>query len=179
MKFPIVKNKKYQNFQLEVDPSNENLILFDSQENQLGLLSFEELFDYLKDSSAVYQRQEPRIPLSLKIRYTNPEGKWFESITDTIGGGGLFIESRTPFEPGSPIKVELFLPGKEKTPITAEGTVAWKRTKFERTLYFPGMGIQFTNVSSENKDALLSEIDLLNSLRGVKEDPMKNIPEPS
>jgi len=179
MKFPIVKNEKYKNFQLEVDPSNENIILYDPQENQLGTLMFEEIFDYLKDASAVYQRQEPRTPLSLKIRYTNPEGKWFESITDTIGGGGLFIESRTPLDPGTPIKVELSLPGREKTPITAEGTVAWRRTKFERTLFFPGMGIHFTKVSTEDRNTLLSEIDLLNTLRGLKEEPEKTIINPS
>jgi hypothetical protein len=36
------------------------------------------------------------------------------------------------------------------------------------------MGIQFTKVAPEDRKVLLSEINLLNRLRGVKEEPPEN-----
>ncbi|HEX9757635.1 MAG TPA: TIGR02266 family protein [Nitrospiria bacterium] len=169
MRIPILKTEKYKNCHVEIDKKNETLILFGPKDNKIGNLTLQEILDYLTGAISINKRRAPRTPLSLRIRYTNPEGKWYESITDTIGGGGLFIETRTPFHPGTPVTVEMSLPGKKDKPIQAEGVVAWTRKKFERILYFPGMGIQFTKVSKDDQRFLISEINLLNSLRGLQE----------
>ncbi len=170
MRIPIVKTHKYKNYNIEIDPTGEILILYDSKDNKVGTLAFEEMIDFLTGALMLNKRTEPRTPLSLRIRYQTDEGKWYESITDTVGGGGLFIETRTPLEKGTPVKVELALPGKKTGPIQAEGVVAWTREKFERILHFPGMGVQFTHVSPEDKKELVSEINLLNRLRGAQVD---------
>jgi uncharacterized protein (TIGR02266 family) len=174
MRVPIIKTEKYKNCQIEINTDGETLVLYDPQENHLGTRTFEEILDYLTGPASINKRKDPRTALSVRIRYTGDQGRWYESITDTIGGGGLFIETRTPLSQGTPIKVELSLPDKKHGPIQAEGFVAWTRTKFERILYFPGMGIQFTKVAPEDRKVLLSEINLLNRLRGVKEEPPEN-----
>jgi len=170
MRIPIMKTDKYKNCHVEIDRKNETIILYDPKDNKIGTLTLQEILDYLTGAISINKRREPRTPLSLRIRYASQDGKWYESITDTIGGGGIFIETRTPFQQGTSITVEMSLPGKKDKPIQAEGVVAWTRKKFERILFFPGMGIQFTKVSKEDRRFLVSEINLLNSLRGLQEE---------
>ena len=76
----------------------------------------------------------------MKVRYTTPEGKQFDSLTGGIGAGGLFIESSAPLAPGTELSVEFSLPDRPWEKHKAKAKVAWTRNKPERHLLFPGNG---------------------------------------
>ncbi|HWJ46572.1 MAG TPA: PilZ domain-containing protein, partial [Candidatus Udaeobacter sp.] len=104
-------------------------------------------------------------PLAVKVRYTTPEGKQFDSLTGGIGAGGLFIESSAPLAPGTELSVEFALPDHPWVKHKAKAKVAWTRNKPERHLLFPGMGVQFTNIDEKARKELVELVDALNRSR--------------
>jgi uncharacterized protein (TIGR02266 family) len=101
----------------------------------------------------------------VKVRYTTPEGKQFDSLTGGIGAGGLFIESSAPLAPGTELSVEFALPDRPWEKHKAQAKVAWTRNKPERHLLFPGMGVQFTNIDEKARKELVELVDALNRSR--------------
>ncbi len=170
MRNSINKTDKYKGYSLDIDTSNEVFTLIDP--NGTAIKSFDwgrvintMIDDQYKDTN---KRGEPRAPLSIKIKYTDDKGKAYESITDTIGGGGLYIESLYPLPAGNTISLEFTLPDRPKETIYADATITWVRQKFEHILYYPGMGVKFTKISEKDKGKLLRMINSLNELRGEK-----------
>jgi uncharacterized protein (TIGR02266 family) len=94
-----------------------------------------------------------------------PDYKHFDSVTCEIGGGGVFIETHLPSQLGTALALELLLPDDPTTPINAQGKVAWIRTGEEHYAFFPGMGIQFTEISEEGRARLLSMVKALDHAR--------------
>lgn len=96
------------------------------------------------------RRRFLRAPLSLTIKYHNPESIVIEEgFTSTIGGGGLFIETFHPLPENDVVTMELYLPGDvDKTVI--EGIVVWARKEFSGDIA-PGMGIKFVKISLKDK----------------------------
>lgn len=99
------------------------------------------------------QRKEPRAPLSTKVRYTDPQGHTVDGFTETIGGGGLFIQSLSPLEKGTLVQLMLLLPGNDQ-PVQIRGRVVWVRTTYQKP-YPPGMGIQFEMISIQHREQIL------------------------
>jgi len=77
------------------------------------------------------RRRFLRAPLSLTIKYHNPESIVIEeAFTGIMGGGGLFIETFHPLPVNDVITMELFLPGDVgKTVI--KGMIVWNRREYE------------------------------------------------
>ena len=96
-----------------------------------------------------------RAPLSLAVRYTDAEGKETEGFTNTIGGGGLFIETFHPLPVNHDISIELHLPGSTSKTML-KGEVVWSRIEYAEG-YPAGMGIRFTRVSRQDQ-ARLNEL---------------------
>jgi uncharacterized protein (TIGR02266 family) len=88
-------------------------------------------------------------------------------LTGGIGGGGLFIESSTPLPPGTKLNLEFALPDRPSEKFTARAKVAWARTKPERYLLFPGMGVQFTEIDDGAQQRLIELVNALNRARAV------------
>jgi uncharacterized protein (TIGR02266 family) len=107
------------------------------------------------DVRFAHARAHARAPLAVKVKYTTPEGKQFDSLTGGIGGGGLFIESSQPLAPGTELAVEFALPDRPWEKHKAKAKVAWTRNKPERFLLFPGMGIQFTEIDDKSRHDLV------------------------
>ena len=57
------------------------------------------------------RRRFLRAPLSLTIKYHNPESIVIEERLQELWGGGLFIETFHPLPVNDVITMELFLPG--------------------------------------------------------------------
>ena len=70
-------------------------------------------------------RNEPRLSLVLKVRYSTNGGKSLESTAGGIGGEGLFIESTAPLPVGTDLAIEFALPDSPSEWMHAKGTVAW------------------------------------------------------
>ena len=169
MKFPVTTTEGHQGKVLEMNADQEEVALHSATGERLGVLSWETVIEQIlagdDDVRFAHARAHPRAPLAMKVRYTTPEGKQFDSITAGIGPGGLFIESSTPLPPGTELSVEFALPDLPLEKHKAKAKVAWARNKPERHLLFPGMGVQFTNIDEKSRNELRHLVEALNRSR--------------
>ena len=169
MTFPVVSTAGHQGKSLSIDSARETINVCDTSGQLLGSMSWGAIIERIlvsgEDARFAHCRAQPRAPLALKIRYTTPEGKQFDSLTGGIGGGGLFIESGSPLRPGTELTVEFALPDRPWDKLKAKAKVAWVRNKPERYLLFPGMGIQFVDLDKKVQEQLVGLIDALNRSR--------------
>ncbi|OGW51129.1 MAG: hypothetical protein A2V62_02160 [Nitrospirae bacterium RBG_19FT_COMBO_58_9] len=171
MKFNVTTTGGHAGKVLEMNPDREVVSLLNAKGELLGVLPWGEVIEHVlaghEDERFAHVRAHPRAPLALKVRYTTPEGKQFDSLTGGIGAGGLFIESSTPLAPGTELFVEFALPDRPWEKYQAKAKVAWTRNKPERHLLFPGMGVQFTNIDEQARKDLLDLVEALNRARSA------------
>ena len=100
MKFPVTMTEGHQGKSLEMDADQEGITLHSATGELLGTVSWGTVIEQIlagdDDVRFAHARAHPRAPLAIKVRYTTPEGKQFDSLTGGIGPGGLFIESSAP-----------------------------------------------------------------------------------
>ncbi|MBL8076119.1 MAG: PilZ domain-containing protein [Nitrospira sp.] len=169
MKIPVVSTAGHRGKSLIIDAQQETIHVYDLSGQLLGNVSWGSLIERVlatnEEARFAHCRAQPRAPLALKVRYTTPEGKQFDSLTGGIGGGGLFIESGAPLSPGTELTVEFALPDRPTEKIKAKAKVAWARHKPERYLLFPGMGIQFMDLEEKIQEDLVRLVEALNRSR--------------
>jgi type IV pilus assembly protein PilZ len=169
MKVPVITTEGHQGKFLEMNTEQEVVTLHSTAGEPLGALSWRAVIEQIlasdDDVRFAHARSHPRAPLAVKVRYTTPEGKQFDSLTGGIGAGGLFIESSAPLAPGTELSVEFALPDRPWDKHKAKAKVAWTRNKPERHLLFPGMGVQFTNIDEKARKELVELVDALNRSR--------------
>jgi len=169
MKFPVTMTPGHDGTTLEIDSDHELIALHDQHGQQLGTLTWQEIIERIVAIDDAHRfahaRAHARAPLAVKVRYTTPEGKQYDSLTGGIGGGGLFIESSTPLAPGTELAVEFTLPDRPWAKHKAKAKVAWTRNKPERFLLFPGMGVQFTDIEDQARKELVELVAALNRSR--------------
>ena len=169
MTFPVVSTAGYQGKSLVMDSGRETINVHDTSGQLLGSVSWGAVIEQVvvsgEDARFTHCRTQPRAPLALKVRYTTPEGKQFDSLTGGIGGGGLFIESGAPLSPGTELTVEFALPDRPWDKLKTKAKVAWVRNRPERCLLFPGMGIQFVELDTKVQEQLVGLVEALNRNR--------------
>lgn len=169
MKFPVSSTSGHQGKALVIDAAQEMINIYDASGQLLGTMPWGAVIERVlasdDDARFAHCRTQPRAPLALKVRYTTPEGKQFDSLTGGIGGGGLFIESGAPLAPGTDLTVEFALPDRPWEKLKAKAKVAWTRHKPERYLLFPGMGVQFMDVDKKVQEELVALVEALNRNR--------------
>jgi len=171
MRFPITATREHQGKVLGIDCDQETLSLFDEKGQRLGILDWASLIEHIlsidEDARFAHSRAYPRTPLAIKVHCVAPDGKHFDSLTGGIGGGGMFIESSTPLSPGTELKVEFALPDRPGKKFETRARVAWTRSKPERYLLFPGMGVQFTDIDQDAQKRLIDLVTSLNRTRAI------------
>ena len=169
MKFSVMTSTGHQGKCLTVDVEQETVHVHDVSGLLLGTMPWSAIIEHVlscdEDARFAHARSHPRAPLAVKVRYTTPEGKQYDSLTGGVGGGGLFIESSTPLAPGTELSVEFALPDRPWEKLKAKAKVAWTRNKPERYLLFPGMGVQFTDIDEKAQALLVDLVDALNRSR--------------
>ena len=169
MKVAVITTEGHEGKFLELNTEQEVVTLHGVTGEALGALSWGAVIEQIlasdDDVRFAHARCHPRAPLAVKVRYTTPEGKQFDSLTGGIGAGGLFIESSAPLAPGTELSVEFALPDRPWEKHKAKAKVAWTRNKPERHLLFPGMGVQFTNIDEKVRKELVELVDALNRSR--------------
>ena len=169
MKVSVVTTEGHEGKFLEMNTEQEVVTLHAVTGEALGSLSWGAVIEQIlasdDDVRFAHARSHPRAPLAVKVRYTTPEGRQFDSLTGGIGAGGLFIESSAPLAPGTELSVEFALPDRPWEKHKAKAKVAWTRNKPERHLLFPGMGVQFTNIDEKARKELVELVDALNRSR--------------
>lgn len=173
MKLPVVSTAGHQGKSLVIDSKLEMINVHAPSGHLLGAVSWGTIIERIlasdEDARFAHCRTQPRAPLALKVRYTTPDGKQFDSLTGGIGGGGLFIESGAPLKPGTELTVEFALPDKPWDKLRAKAKVAWVRSKPERYLLFPGMGVQFIELDKNVQKELVGLVEALNRSRTQSE----------
>ena len=170
MKLPIKISSRHRGKVLGLDSEAETMTLLDPTGEPLEAVSWEAVIDFIQSSvkevrSHQAVRNYPRSRLAAKVRYVTPDHKHFDSVTCEIGGGGIFIESHLPPQLGTALSLELILPDDPTAPIKAQGKVAWIRPGEEHYMFFPGMGIQFTEISETGRARLLTMVKTLDHAR--------------
>ena len=170
MKLPIKISSRHRGKILGLDSEAETMTLLDPTGEPLEAVSWEAVIDFIQGSvkevrSHQAVRNYPRSRLAAKVRYVTPDHKHFDSVTCEIGGGGIFIESHLPPQLGTALSLELILPDDPTAPIKAQGKVAWIRPGEEHYMFFPGMGIQFTEISETGRARLLTMVKTLDHAR--------------
>ena len=169
MKLSVTTTEGHKGKVLEMNAEQEVITLHSPTGELLGILSWEAVIEQIlagdDDARFAHARSHPRAPLAVKVRYTTPEGKQFDSLTGGIGAGGLFIESSAPLAPGTELSVEFALPDRPWEKHKATAKVAWTRNRPERHLLFPGMGVKFTNIDEKARKELVELVEALNRSR--------------
>ncbi len=166
MKLPVSQTEGHEGKSLEFDLDNERLILFDEEGQPVRSVDWAAVCGFVRASGyappRTYTRADPRVTLAVKVRYNTSEGRQIEGITSGLSAGGLFIEASEPLPRGSELKMRFTLPDHPWEPIATEGKVAWIRTRTERIVLLPGMGLMFTDISPEDRKRVEELIAALN-----------------
>ncbi len=169
MKLPVHTTEAHQGKTLELNCDQETITLTGLKGESLGTVTWGSVIDYIQASKGQtgprHFRTRPRTSLAIKVRYSTPDGRHVEGLTGGIGGGGLFIESSEPLPIGTTIAVEFVLPDHPAERLHASGRVVWIRTRPERQLLFPGMGVEFTDISQEVSQRVVDLVTALNRVR--------------
>lgn len=171
MKMLVKKSVRHQGEAIELDSELETMTLLNQTGEQQGTLSCEQVVDfiqnYVEEARFKQVRNYPRSRLAVQIQYRPFNRRSFQSVTGEIGGGGVFIETGTPAHVGEELRMELVLPDNPTLPINATGKVTWVRPQLEHYMFFPGMGVQFTDISEEARVRLVELVKSLAQARGV------------
>jgi type IV pilus assembly protein PilZ len=113
------------------------------------------LLDFCRGYLTDMRKPGRRIPTRLRADIVSADGRIEARVRD-ISHGGVFVLMPSPFAPGVPIDLELFVRS-EDPPERLSGRVAWSRHEGEE----PGMGIQFDFSSLSRKRRFASYVDAL------------------
>jgi uncharacterized protein (TIGR02266 family) len=166
MRLPVIATTAHKGKVLEIDYERETVSLRGPHGEGLGTIKWADLIEFIQGAGEpVHQtdsRDQPRMSLLLKVRYTAAGGKPIESRAGGIGGGGIFIESTAPLPVGTELALSFALPDRPQEWLDAKGTVAWVCPKPDQYTFSIGMGVQFTDISAAARKRI---IDLVNSMK--------------
>lgn len=93
------------------------------------------------------------------------ESNFYTGLTQDISSGGLFVATHQTRPVGDRLVLKFALPGRP-APITVEAEVRWVRqpTSIGAGDGTPGMGLQFVNITPEDKAAINTFIQQRESL---------------
>jgi type IV pilus assembly protein PilZ len=170
VKLPVKISLRHRGKVLGLDSGTETMKLLDPTGESLGVVSWDAVIDFIHGLGEETQshhavRNYPRSRLAAKVAYVTSDQKHFNGITCEIGGGGIFVETSVPPQLGTVLTLKLLLPDDPTEPITAQGKVSWIRPREEHYAFFPGMGVQFTEISEEGRTRLLTMVKALDHAR--------------
>jgi len=107
-----------------------------------------------QDQPIADKRARLRAPLMIKkIRLDDGE-KVFFGYSSNISCSGLFISTINPALPGSRFHIEIPLPPPISRDIRCQCEAIWKRSYSPKSPHEPGMGLNFIDLSEDDRKAL-------------------------
>jgi type IV pilus assembly protein PilZ len=98
-------------------------------------------------------RTGTRVPIQLLVDY-KAEGHYLFDFCKDLGTGGVFIQTTKALPTGAAIDLTFTIPDSKET-LSASGTVIWVQAPVaERKDLTPGMGVQFSGFSGEQRKVL-------------------------
>jgi uncharacterized protein (TIGR02266 family) len=173
LNLPVKVSARHNGKSLHLDNAVETITLIGPDDEPLGTVSWDAVIDFIHNSSRTTRPQRlprnySRSPLAATLRYTTPGSRNSAGVTCEIGGGGIFIETSNPPQIGTILTLELALPDDPANPITAQGQVAWVRAEEQHHVLYPGMGVQFTEISDESRARIVKMVKSLDHSRSGK-----------
>ena len=100
------------------------------------------------------KRALPRIDLEVNVAAASDAGA-HAGATLNISAGGVFLATERPINVGDQLKLELTLPGSKRS-ISVDSKVRWVRRRriAGRRVRPAGMGLQFTNLTTETSSVI-------------------------
>jgi uncharacterized protein (TIGR02266 family) len=97
------------------------------------------------------RRQSSRLDVVIKVRFQSKED-FQEALIHNISQLGVYLATDTPFDVGYQFQIEINLPG-DKGMLEGKCEVIWVN-EIEVEDYPRGMGIQFIDLTSKNRELL-------------------------
>ncbi len=115
------------------------------------------LLKTVRELLGIADRGTRRSPGVLDVVYSTVPGESRSGSCRDLSGGGLFLETDAVLPIGTPLRLLFHLPGRTKA-IHCRGRVAWSNTTARpaKPSFPEGAGIQFTDISLGDHEALLS-----------------------
>jgi anti-sigma B factor antagonist len=108
------------------------------------------------------RRRFTRLDIHLTVKYkmtgSQKNPKTFEGRALNLSGAGVYIFSPYTFPVNSILDLEFSIP-QTASALTASGRVSWIADKEIQPHCFPGMGVTFIHLTSENERAIVDFID--------------------
>ena len=106
------------------------------------------------------RRQSPRLDVILKVRFERKED-FQEALIHNISQLGVYLATDRPFDVGYQFLIEIDLPN-GKGQIQGKCEVVWVN-QVEAKDYPKGMGVQFTELKSKDRELLTEYLEELGS----------------
>ncbi|MFC1811666.1 TIGR02266 family protein [Thermodesulfobacteriota bacterium] len=110
-----------------------------------------------KTSTPKLRRQDPRIPKILSLSFKSSEG-FKKAFSGDMSSGGIFVKTQKPLPQGEEFVLKLQLPDTSEV-LQIGCKVSWSRTETDDPVKRPpGMGIEFVEISPEDRQRLKKEL---------------------
>jgi uncharacterized protein (TIGR02266 family) len=106
-------------------------------------------------AKAFEKRSNIRIPLQLKVDVESPNNHYLFEMSN-ISETGIFIQTETPFDPGTHLNLQFALGDNEL--IRTRGEVIWVNPPDEEE---PGMGVKFLGLDLDGRHRILAALKKL------------------
>lgn len=103
-----------------------------------------------------------RVLFEATVNYRSAPGKTFSGLCSDLSAGGLYLRTTFPLEKNDLLEVSFSLPNSGRgLVISCKARVAWTNFEAERRKpnYPSGVGLEFLNLSPEEKDRLTAFIE--------------------
>lgn len=130
--------------------------IYDDEESALKSFELSSKVDKLS-----LRRRFKRIDVSIPVKYKtglSSDTKLLSGKILNMSGEGLFIYAKNTFPVATQIYLEIHLAGEKRT-LTLTGIVIWLADKELQPHSYPGMGINFMNLSSDDAEEIIAFID--------------------
>ena len=109
-----------------------------------------------KATPKLEKRRDTRLPLKARVDYELlSEDTFLFEYTSNVSRGGIFLATRNPLPIGTRLSLRFTLPDEDGRAIEATGKVAWiNEYKPNGKNLNPGMGIEFVDLSADDKEAI-------------------------
>lgn len=125
------------------------------------------------ERSAVERRLAERIYLDFEVDYASDD-TFLYAYARNISGLGIFLQTREPEPPGTQLSLRFVIPTTQER-LSVDGVVRWVNPYRPGDInnINPGMGIEFTSLTDEQRERIVDLIQLIAYL--PEEDRQKHL----
>jgi type IV pilus assembly protein PilZ len=114
--------------------------------------------DFIESSpESANRRGNARFKVELTVSVSSAHN-FYQGFAENLSRGGLFVATHQARPVGEDLELSIHL-GQDDEPICAMGKVCWVRDFSEHSDVSPGLGVKFTNLSSDDEKKILKFLE--------------------